>query len=164
MSKLKPLKNQISYVLNYAMQVLDKAIQLIPDDKLDFKPVDEVMSITDLPIHIYMATLVFTAGILKGEFNNEDYSLIPFDSENIKSAVEIVEFGKKVKDYARDALEKFTEADLDKEITYNCWGGFKMTGARSLHILHEETIHHRGQLFVYLRSLGIEPPFIYGFD
>jgi len=161
MSKLDLMKQQMDYTLNHAMKTFDKAVLLIPDDKLDWKPVDDAMSAADLSIHVYMCSLVYAAGTVKGEFTDADYSIIPFDSKNIKSASEIVEYGKKVKTYIKENMSKLTESDMDKEITYGCWGNVKIGGFESMATILEETIHHRGQLCVYLRMLGIKPPFIY---
>ncbi|MFX0062119.1 MAG: DinB family protein [Candidatus Hermodarchaeota archaeon] len=164
MSQLENIKQQMNYALNNAMKTLDKAIMRIPDDKLDFKPIDTVMGIGELGIHVYMCSLVYTAGTLKGEFTDDDYSTIPFDYKNVKSAAEIVEYGKKIKAYIQETLEKLTEADMQKDVTYTCWGGVKISGFASMATILEEVIHHRGQLCVYLRLLGIEPPFIYDFS
>ncbi|MFX0091270.1 MAG: DinB family protein [Candidatus Hodarchaeota archaeon] len=164
MSRLENIRGQLNYALNAAMKTFDKAIILIPDDKLDFKPTEELMSISDLAVHVYMVALVYAAGALKGEFTNQDYSLIPFDPKKIKSAKEIVDYGQKVKDYVKDSLKKLTEADMEKKVTYTCWGGIKIGGFESLATILEEVIHHRGQLCVYLRLLGIKPPFIYDFS
>ena len=161
MSKLDSIKQQLDYVLNHTMKTLDKAIMLISDDKLDWKPIDDAMTAADLGIHIYMCSLIYMAGTLKGEFSDDDYSIIPFDSKNVKSASEIVEYGEKVKTYIKENFPKLTEMDMNKKITYNCWGGVKIGGFESLSTILEETIHHRGQLCVYLRMLGIKPPFIY---
>ncbi|MFX0063463.1 MAG: DinB family protein [Candidatus Hermodarchaeota archaeon] len=163
MSQLENIKQQLNYALNFAMKTLDKAILRIPDDKLDFKPIDTLMSIGELASHIYMCALVYTAGTLKGDFTDNDYSIIPFDYKNVKSAAEIIEYGKKVKAYIQETLEKFTEADMQKEV-YNPWGGVKIPGFASMSTILEEVIHHRGQICVYLRLLGIEPPFIYDFS
>ncbi|UCE14402.1 MAG: hypothetical protein JSV04_04300, partial [Candidatus Heimdallarchaeota archaeon] len=64
------------------MKTLDKAILLVPDDKLDWKPIEEAMTSAELGIHVYQCALINTAGTLKGEFNNEDYDIIPFNPEN----------------------------------------------------------------------------------
>jgi uncharacterized damage-inducible protein DinB len=54
---------------------------------------------------------------------------------------------------------------MNQEIVYNCWGGgTKIGGFESLATILEETIHHRGQLCLYLRMMGIKPPFIYDFS
>jgi len=163
MSKLDNARNQLEYALNCSMKSLDKAILLIPDGKLDFKPVSDAMSAADLGIHVYMCALVYTAGTLKGEFTDEDYAIIPIDTKNVNSSAEIVEYGKKVKAYIREALSKLTEAEMDRKVTYKCWGGFTLGGFESLGTILEETIHHRGQLCLYLRMLGIKPPFIYDY-
>jgi len=150
--------------MNMAMKVLDKAIILIPDDKLNWKLFEDAMTAADLGIHIYACSLVYTAGTLKGEFSDADYAIIPFDSKNVKSATEIVEYGEKVKNYIKETLPKLTEADMDKKVTYNCWGSVKIGGFESLSTIFEEVIHHRGQLCIHLRMLGIKPPFIYDFS
>ncbi|MFW9917867.1 MAG: DinB family protein [Candidatus Thorarchaeota archaeon] len=161
MPKLDSIKPQMDYTLNHAMKTLDKAIALIPDDKLGWKPVDDAMSAAELGIHVYMCSLVYSAGTLKGEFTTADYSIIPFDPKTVKSAADIVDYGKKVKNYIKEILPKLTEADMDKEVTYSCWGDVKVGGFASMATILEETIHHRGQLCIYLRMLGIKPPFIY---
>ncbi len=164
MSKLESAKQQLDYTLNHAMKTLDKAILLIPDDKLGWKPVDDAMSAGELGIHVYMGTLAHFAGALKGDFSDDDFSIIPFDSKKVKSASEIIEYGEKVKSYIKNNLPKLTDDDMEKIVTYHCWGGFKFGTYESLVCNLEETIHHRGQLCVYLRMLGIKPPFIYDIE
>lgn len=164
MSKLENIQQQFNYTLNFAMKTLDKALMLIPDDKLNWKPVEDAMSMGDLAIHIYMCSLTYMAGTLKGEFSNDDYSIIPFDTKNVKSTSEIVDYGEKVRSYIKENMSKLTESDLEKKITYTCWGGVKIGGFESLSTILEEVIHHRGQLCVYLRMNGIKPPFIYDFS
>lgn len=158
------VKQQLDYTLNHAKKTLDKAIELIPDDKLDWKPADDAMSAGELGIHVYMGTLAHFTGVpMKGDFSDDDFSIIPFDSENVKSASDIIEYGEKVKSYVRENLPKFTEEDMEKIVTYHCWGGFKFETYESLVCNLEETIHHRGQLCTYLRMLGIKP-FIYDIE
>ncbi len=48
-------------------------------------------------------------------------------------------------------LERFSE-------TMKAFGQWEMTGIQLVHYAIENEIHHRGQGYVYLRSLGIEPP------
>ena len=164
MTRLESIRNQLEYVLDCSMKSLDKAIKLIPDNKLDYKPIDDAMTAADLGVHIYMCSLVYMAGTLKGEFSEDDYSIIPFDPKQVKSASDILEYGEKVKTYLREGLEKLTDGHLEKKITYHCWGSVKIGGFESLATILEEVIHHRGQLCLYLRMLGIKPPFIYDFS
>lgn len=148
-----------------AMKTLDKEILLVPDDKLDYKPIEDTMTAAELAYHIYSVCLAYTVGTVKGEFKDEDYAIIPFKLENIKTAADIVEYGKKVKAYITDAIEtKISETDMDKKITYTSWGGLQFDGFESLSTILEEVIHHRGQLCLYLRMMGIRPHFIYDFS
>ena len=33
-----------------------------------------------------------------------------------------------------------------------------------IQIIYDELLHHRGQLFAYLRAMGVEPPFMWSFE
>ncbi|MFX0084031.1 MAG: DinB family protein [Candidatus Hodarchaeota archaeon] len=137
---------------------------MIPDDKLSYRPFDDAMTAAELGIHIYMCALAYTADTINGKFDNEDYKIIPFDPKVITSAQEIVDYGENVKQYIRESVEKMSEADMEKKVTYNCGGGAKIGRFESLSTILEEIIHHRGQLCLYLRMMGIKPPFINDFS
>ncbi|MHA2054090.1 MAG: DinB family protein [Candidatus Hodarchaeales archaeon] len=164
MSKLVRAKGSLNYTVNMAMKTLDKAILLIPDDKLNFKPTEDALTAIDLATHIYMCSLVYTSGTLNGKFDNEDYGLIPFDPQKVTSTKEIIEYGAKMKQFITESMENLTEEDMERQVSYNCWGGAKIGGFESLATILEEVIHHRGQLCLYLRMMGIKPPFIYDFS
>ncbi|GGG39621.1 DNA damage-inducible protein DinB [Croceivirga lutea] len=58
--------------------------------------------------------------------------------------------------------EKIDAIDFNKEIM--SFGQFPGTVQSALAYFIENEIHHRGQGYVYLRSLGIEPPLFYERD
>ncbi|MHA2367138.1 MAG: DinB family protein [Candidatus Hodarchaeales archaeon] len=167
MDKLKNVQTQMNYALNRATKTLDEAIALIPDDQLSFKPEAklEVMSISKLAHHAYNMALMYSRGTEKGTFTDEDFDYIPFDLGKVKSAQEILDYGNKVKEYIKTILPKLTSEDMEKLIKYNFpklgWGSWKIPGFAAMSTILEEFIHHRGQISVYLRILGIKPPFIY---
>ena len=115
------------------------------------------MSASQLATHIYQMALMYTLAVEKGEFNAEDLGTIPYSfynaenpysPHNTKSAEEIVEYGNKVKEYIRSALDTFTEVDMDKTISFHF--DVKLTGFISMSTILEEAIHHRGQfIFIY---------------
>lgn len=45
--------------------------------------------------------------------------------------------------------------------TVNLFGQFEYTGIQNITYFIENEIHHRGQGYVYLRALGIQPPFFW---
>ena len=55
--------------------------------------------------------------------------------------------------------DKMGDVDFQKEIM--SFGQFPGTVQSSLFYFIENEIHHRGQAYVYLRSLGIAPPLFY---
>ncbi|MFW9854625.1 MAG: DinB family protein [Candidatus Thorarchaeota archaeon] len=161
MSLLENAKGSLNYAINMAMNPLDKAISIIPDNKLDWKPAERTMTASELAIHVYQCALIYAMGTLNGKFSDTDYSLIPFDPKKVRSSTDILDYGNRVKKAIREILPKFTEEDMRKDVTYECWGNIKIRGFESLSTVLEEVIHHRGQLCLYLRILGIQPPFIY---
>jgi len=54
---------------------------------------------------------------------------------------------------------QLTDIDFQKEMV--SFGQFPGTVQSSLFYFIENEIHHRGQAYVYLRSLGVEPPLFY---
>lgn len=49
--------------------------------------------------------------------------------------------------------------DFDK--TFNLFGQYAFPVIENVFYFIDNEIHHRGQLYVYLRALGIEPPFFW---
>lgn len=57
-------------------------------------------------------------------------------------------------------LEQLTEEQLDREIDLTSAFGRKVTGRALLQLAMEHEIHHKGNLFVYVREMGhTELPF-----
>ncbi|MFW9779049.1 MAG: DinB family protein [Candidatus Heimdallarchaeota archaeon] len=161
MSLLENAKGSLNYAINMAMNPLDRAISIIPDDKLDWKPMEKTMTASELAIHVYQCALIYVMGTFNGKFSDSDDSMIPFDPKEVRSHKDILEYGKRVKNAIKEILPKLTDEDMEKSVVYECWGGIKIRGFESLSTILEEVIHHRGQLCLYLRMLGIQPPFIY---
>jgi uncharacterized damage-inducible protein DinB len=75
---------------------------------------------------------------------------------------------KTKKDVVGLARECWKQADLvahqitDEQLgaMVNAWGA-TMPASALVHILADELVHHRGQLYVYARLLGAEPPFVW---
>lgn len=168
MSKLENITALMNYVLNHAMKTLDQSIALIPDNQLIFKPEAklEVMPLADLAYHIYNMAYMNMKGSLEGKFTDEeDFGDFLLDWRTFNSSEEILAYGNKVKAFMRENLPKLTEEDLERKITYSFpqlrWPTFEITGFNSLATIHEEVVHHRAQIALYLRIMGIKPPFIY---
>lgn len=164
MSDFECLIKQLKNIINFTMKSLDKIISKMPSDQLFFKPTEDVRSFAELSTHVYDMAYVYMLATKNGRFSKEDWDLIPFDYIQANSAEEIVEYGQKVKQYMMKIINELTVDDLQKKITYEIWNNFQLTGFDSLSTILTEVPHHRGQLCVYLRMLGIKPPSIYDFS
>lgn len=149
----------MSYVVDKVMDVLDRAILMIPADQLEFRPAPDSMSAKELAYHVYQVAFILTRGAEKGVFAGSDFNLVPFEPDQVSSAEEIVDYGRRVKIYVRQAVAGFTDVQLDRTVHY--YFGQRLTGMESMSRVVEETIHHRGQLMLYLRLMGLKPPPLY---
>ena len=76
------------------------------------------------------------------------------------SAKKIADEYKKVSQALVDAVEtQWKDVDLQSSQEVN---GEECSKAKSLHLLVQHEVHHRGQLTVLMRQAGLRPPGIYG--
>lgn len=155
MTKLEYVRHQTTHLLDRVLRVFDKALLKIPPEKLDFRPTPVSMSARQLGVHAYQAIYVLTRAAATGTCSRKDVQAIPFDPERVARAEDIVAYGQQVKDYVRGSLAAMSEADLER-VTVNELGP-SAPGFISMSMAYEEALHHRGQLMLYLRMMGIEP-------
>ncbi|MFQ5689236.1 MAG: DinB family protein [Gemmatimonadota bacterium] len=155
MSKLDTVRRQSDYLLDVALETFDRAVLLIPADWMDFRPTPWNMSAAELSHHVPQVLFCLTRGTERGEFREADFQLLPFALDQATSPEQIVAYSRRVRRYVRQAVARFTEADLDRMVRFpfGMRGGFE-----SMMLAFEEAMHHRGQLMVYLRLMGREPP------
>jgi uncharacterized damage-inducible protein DinB len=123
----------------------------IPDDRVDFRPWPGAMTLGGLLQHMAAAHHMFVA-VARGEApTRPDPASLPSDLPGI-----------------RRLLAAWTEEDaaairdLDDAQLATPRAGIRnmtLTAATWLHSARDHEIHHKGQLFVYARMVGVEPPF-----
>jgi len=129
---------------------LEEASRL-PADQVDFKPWPGAMSLGELLWHMGGAHHMFVQVAL-GNFGQQ--------GERPQRPADLAAI--------RTTLAQLTEADAaairnmsDEDLATPRAGIMNMTLPASLwlHSAREHEIHHKGQLFVYGRMVGVEPPF-----
>lgn len=139
-----------------------KVLNCIPGDRLTWKPHEKSMTLGQLAMHIAGIPGAI-AGMTAGEsFNMEGANFTP---PSPKSNDEI----KAVLDHSAEVVEQTFKA-CDEETSFAQWRLMRgdtvlmavprVVAWRSLLLNH--WYHHRGQLSVYLRILGVPLPSIYG--
>lgn len=142
-----------------------KVLERVPDEKWNWKPHEKSGTLGWLATHV--ATV---PEWLSMTMNTEELDYAPVDGPSYtppkidNRAQMLAAFDKGAKE-AREALVKGTDSDFAKEWTLLA-GGQKIFSMpriaciRSMILNH--LIHHRGQLTVYFRLVGVPVPGLYG--
>ena len=131
-----------------------KQIELIPEDKLSFRPTPEVRSVGELCVHMHQYLTEAPQSVAAGKhaageepkFEKKADLLKWIDSQTVTGF---------------STFDKLTDAQIGQ--TINAWG-MDFPGWQLLGFVNDEIVHHRGQLTVYLRLMGVAPAFIYDFE
>jgi uncharacterized damage-inducible protein DinB len=136
-------------------QVTKKVIEAVPTDKADYRPDAVSKTAIELVRHIAAADVRFVDTVINGKF--ETGALLPAE---LKTPAEIAAWYEKSYAERLNALSKLTSEQLMKIVDFR--GLFQRPAVNFLMFGAHHTIHHRGQLSAYLRSMGAKVPSIYG--
>ena len=136
--------------------VTQRVIAAIPDDKVDYRPDTIVKSAIDLAWHIVAAENRFLDAVATGEF---DFTPKP-RPDTIRTAEDVnrwysAEWTKNV-----ERQRRLSGDQLTTRIDFR--GLFQFPAVVYVQVALNHSIHHRGQLSMYLRPMGAKVPSIYG--
>jgi uncharacterized damage-inducible protein DinB len=136
--------------------ITKRILEAVPAGKCEYKPDPVSKSAIELARHIAAADNRFVEAVINGVFDTNP-AMIP---ENVKTPAEIAAWYEQR--YAKnfEALTKVSGDQLAKIVDFR--GMFQWPAVRFLVFGLHHTIHHRGQLSAYLRSMGAKVPSIYG--
>lgn len=130
-------------------------LSVVPGEKYAYRPQDSIRSFARQLIHMAQATVSLveaaTGYRIPPEINRVDL-------EGTRSALSkdsVTYFVTLSYDYAIQAIEQF---DMKTGYQYVKRGKFTETRLAWLLKAFEHQAHHRGQLTIYIRMLGIKPP------
>ena len=138
-------------------RIQEKALSLIkkiPEDRLNFKPKETLFSIKELVCHIYNTEKIFIDTVKeKGEIVWEDFEAINNIPEEVKDVDSLCEYAKKVHENTNTYCFALGTEEVMKPVK-------TPFGTHPLFVtlgnLYEHLIHHRGQLYTYIRLCGVE--------
>jgi len=128
-----------------------RCVEMISPEQLDFRPAPEVMSVRELLYHMYVNQKFYVQTTISDMMDVNEYKqwmqLTPPDKRALLS------FMRGVFSETQALLSDLQ--DPSKTIT-------TLAGPRTLFHLFvgelEHQLHHRGQLYTYIRLLGLQPP------
>ena len=161
MSQITP--DQAKFVLAMALptlktehQTTKRVIESIPLDKGDYRPDAVSKTALELAWHIVAAEKRFLSGIPAGAF---DFNPI-HQPDSIKNSAGIAAWFDETFAANLQKLEAIGGEPLVKMVDFR--GMFQLPAVGFIPLAMNHTIHHRGQLSMYLRPMGAKVPAIYG--
>jgi uncharacterized damage-inducible protein DinB len=151
------LQQNILAELDHELAVTRKVLERVPDDKFDYQPHPKSMKLGQLASHI--------VNLLKFKQNFVEASQRDFLDPSPTSTAELL---ARFDQFSADLRQALTESS-DEKLTENfqlsrgeqvLMNRPKGAALRIMGLNH--SIHHRGQLTVYLRLLDIPVPGVYG--
>jgi uncharacterized damage-inducible protein DinB len=155
-------KNQLMAEIKQEAINTRKILAKVPFDKPDWKPHEKSMSIGKLATHI-AENLRWGWYIVESDF--VDFANRPFSPTAIKTNDELLKIFEEHYDKAIAALENSSDEALEKTWVVKSGDTIFMELKKKVAIrawAMNHSVHHRGQLSVYLRLLDIPVPGMYG--
>ena len=137
-------------------RITKSIIEAVPLDKGDYRPDGVSKSALDLAWHIAATEMRFMEALPAGEF---DLSPRP-RPDSIKNSGDLTSWYTDNFEPRFEKLAKLSNDQLLKMVGFR--GLFQLPAVMFLNILLHHSIHHRGQLSMYLRPMGAKVPAIYG--
>lgn len=138
-----------------------RVLDAIPADKIDAHPIPNMRTPKELVIHMAETMRGCATGAVQGTITDYEKS----EAEKVaatKTKEEMIAALRSAWNEADAAVRSMTEAQAIANVE-TPWG-FRPWGWLCVQIIVDEHLHHRGQLYAYLRALGAtEVPFMWDF-
>jgi len=137
-------------------QTTKRVIQAIPLDKGDYRPDAVSRTALELAWHIVAAERRFHGGMSAGVFD-----FTPFHRpESVRNSADIADWFDESFAANLSKMEALSGEQLTKMLDFR--GMFQLPAVAVIPLALNHSIHHRGQLSMYLRPMGAKVPAIYG--
>lgn len=152
-----PTKQNLEGKLGYFKLITGVTRRLVdqfPSDKIHYRPTDTVRSAAEIVSHVYTFMEIGMRAVVDGK--------MPELSEPVfTNKAEMLAYMDGQVDKLFELWARVTDAQLAAAIP--AWGS-EMKGFEFVGFIFDEHWHHRGQLTIYLRLLGIQPVMIYDYE
>jgi len=108
---------------------------------------------------LYATMRAVAEGAVKGQVTPDEAA---DKGENMKSHDDMIRIANESWKAADRAIRSMTDAQATAMVK-TPWG-MDFPGWMCVQIIFDEHLHHRGQLYAFLRALGVEPPFMWDFE
>ena len=137
------------------LRVLDQ----VPEDKLTSHPIPGMRTPVELIVHMYASLEQLSDSVLKG-------TMAEFDEKAAVAAIttkaQLLAFVNEKWATGDRKARSATDVQLGATVKPT-WGG-SYPGAAIIGFIHDEYLHHRGQLYAFVRVFGLEPVMLWDYE
>ena len=133
-----------------------RVVQIIPPDRLEWRPGDGRFSLGDLTRHV-----AATERWMWGENVQGRASRYPGHGAELASGYgDVVAYFERMHEESMEIFSALGPGDLQRKCPTP--GGVELRTWKWLRAMVEHEIHHRGQMYMVLGALGVDGPPLYG--
>lgn len=136
-----------------------RVLSAVSDTERDYKPHDKSRSAWDLATHLATSDIWFIDCIAKGQFAFDPEKAQQMAS-SFSTVADLVAFYEKTFPTMLAELTSNSDEFLSESVDF--FGMMQNSRAGWIGFANNHSVHHRGQLSAYLRSMGCKVPDIYG--
>jgi uncharacterized damage-inducible protein DinB len=148
--------NRTSQLVQYFLSHRSVTVELvnkIEKEHYDYKPTPTSMPAKDLVTHILFTFYKFAKVAKSG-------NPAVFSEKIEETETDLRKLAETYTEKTRSLLESLTDEELDRVLDLTQGFGMKIPAFQFLQLAMDHEIHHKGQLFVYVREMGhTELPF-----
>lgn len=141
--------------LRFERGVTARVVAAIPASALGFRPCPDTRSAAELAQHFVHAELRYLEGAATGTFPDR----VDTGAGDVDMMALAAAYARRAESLTHE-LQAATGDHLLRQLSYR--GLFSLPALGFVQLALNHTIHHRGQLSVYLRAMGVSVPPIYG--
>lgn len=160
-----PIADALLPEFDHEMATTRKCLERMPEDQATWKPHAKSFDLGRLCLHLAELPGWATMAMTTTEMNFNPPGGKPYEPTKYESKAQVMKMFEQNVAAARDALGKASDADYMVGWTLKSGEESYFTLPRVAVVrtwMMNHLIHHRGQLTVYLRELGVPVPSIYG--
>jgi uncharacterized damage-inducible protein DinB len=154
-AEAKAMANNMMQGLENEYTITRKVVAAIPANQLDFRLGEKGRTTRELAWHLIASEAWFGAGIAGG-----DFSVTEAPMPQSATVADMLAFYDKEVPAQMAKVKALSGEDLAKVVSF--FGVMQLPNAAYLGFWNNHSIHHRGQLSVYLRAMNAHVPSIYG--
>jgi len=137
-----------------------RLLEAIPAERYATHPVPGMRTPQELAVHTSSIVRDIAEGVAKGRITADESSEEKFAAE-LGNKAALVAFARQCFEQADAAVKRISDAELAAMVP-TPWNA-TWPGHVAFYVLHDEFLHHRGQLYAFARCCGAEPPFMWGY-